>query len=181
MGEGCIAWISSGGIADPYVVFARTGEAPGAKGLSAFIVNGDNPGLSIAERIEVIAPHPLARARLRQPAVSAADPIGKRGDGFKIAMATLDVFRTTVGAAALGFARRALARNAQARRVPQLFGAPLGDLQMVQGHLADMSARDRRRGASRLSRRLDQGRRARRASRAKPRWQSSTPPKRRSA
>ncbi|MBI1204059.1 MAG: acyl-CoA dehydrogenase [Rhodopseudomonas sp.] len=136
-GEKC--WISNGGIADLYVVFARTGEAPGARGLSAFIVAGDNPGLSIAERIEVIAPHPLARLTFKNCRVSADSLIGKAGDGFKIAMATLDVFRTTVGAAALGFARRALDETLSRARNRHLFGAPLGDLQMVQGHIADMA------------------------------------------
>src|SRR5215471_17625103 len=105
--EGEKTWISNGGIADLYIVFARTGEAPGAKGLSAFIVRGDNPGLSVAERIETIAPHPLARLGFKNCRVDAADLVGANGDGFKIAMATLDVFRTSVGAAALGFARRA--------------------------------------------------------------------------
>src|SRR6185503_19675245 len=109
--DGEKTWISNGGIADLYVVFARTGEAPGARGLSAFIVAGDNPGLSIAERIEVIAPHPLARLAFKNCQVGADALIGAPGDGFKIAMATLDVFRTTVGAAALGFARRALAET----------------------------------------------------------------------
>jgi len=104
-------WISNGGIADLYVVFARTGEAPGAKGLSAFVVRGDNPGLSVPERIEMIAPHPLARLVFKNCRVDAADLIGVSGDGFKIAMATLDVFRTSVGAAALGFARRAFAET----------------------------------------------------------------------
>lgn len=136
-GEKC--WISNGGIADLYVVFARTGEAPGARGLSAFIVAGDNPGLSIAERIEVIAPHPLARLTFNNCRVSADSLIGKAGDGFKIAMATLDVFRTTVGAAALGFARRALDETLKRAQNRHLFGAPLGDLQMVQGHIADMA------------------------------------------
>ena len=136
-GEKC--WISNGGIADLYVVFARTGEAPGARGLSAFIVEGANPGLSITERIEVIAPHPLARLTFKNCRVSADALIGKAGDGFKIAMATLDVFRTTVGAAALGFARRALDETLTRAATRNLFGAPLGDLQMVQGHIADMA------------------------------------------
>ncbi len=116
-GEKC--WISNGGIADLYVVFARTGEAPGARGLSAFIVEGGNPGLSIAERIEVIAPHPLARLAFKNCRVPADALIGKAGDGFKIAMATLDVFRTTVGAAALGFARRALDETLKRAATPQ--------------------------------------------------------------
>lgn len=137
--DGEKTWISNGGIADLYVVFARTGEAPGAKGLSAFIVEGSNPGLSITERLEVIAPHPLARIGLKNCRVPASALIGKPGDGFKIAMATLDVFRTTVGAAALGFARRALDETVNRAGSRQLFGAPLGELQMVQGHIADMA------------------------------------------
>ena len=136
-GEKC--WISNGGIADLYVVFARTGEAPGARGLSAFIVEGANPGLSVAERIDVIAPHPLARLTFKNCRVPADALIGKPGEGFKIAMATLDVFRTTVGAAALGFARRALDETVKRAATRNLFGAPLGDLQMVQGHIADMA------------------------------------------
>jgi acyl-CoA dehydrogenase len=103
-------WISNGGIADLYIVFARTGEAPGARGISTFIVRGDNPGLRIAERIEVMAPHPLARLEFKNCHVDADALIGNPGDGFKIAMATLDVFR-----------------------------APLSELQMVQGHIADMA------------------------------------------
>jgi acyl-CoA dehydrogenase len=137
--DGEKTWISNGGIADLYVVFARTGEAAGARGLSAFIVRGDNPGLSVAERIEVMAPHPLARLSFKDCRVGADDLIGAPGDGFKIAMATLDVFRTSVGAAALGFARRALAETLKRARSRELFGAPLSELQMVQGHIADMA------------------------------------------
>jgi acyl-CoA dehydrogenase len=132
-------WISNGGIADLYVVFARTGEGPGAKGISAFIVPSDLAGFSIAERIAVIAPHPLARIRFEQARVPATAMIGTPGEGFKIAMATLDVFRTTVGAAALGFARRALDETTGRARERRLFGAPLSDLQMVQAHIADMA------------------------------------------
>jgi acyl-CoA dehydrogenase len=137
--DGEKTWISNGGIADLYIVFARTGEAAGAKGLSAFIVRGDNPGLSVAERIEVMAPHPLARLSFTDCRVGADDLVGAPGDGFKIAMATLDVFRTSVGAAALGFARRALAETLRRARNRELFGAPLSELQMVQGHIADMA------------------------------------------
>lgn len=137
--DGEKTWISNGGIADFYVVFARTGEAPGARGLSAFIVPGDAPGLTIAERLEVIAPHPLARLAFKDCRVPASAMIGKPGEGFKIAMATLDVFRTTVGAAALGFARRALHEAAKRAATRELFGAPLAKLQMVEGHLADMA------------------------------------------
>lgn len=132
-------WISNGGIADVYCVFARTGEAPGARGISAFIVPADSPGLIIAERIDVVAPHPLARLSFNDVRVPASALIGKAGDGFKMAMSVLDVFRSTVGAAALGFARRALDESVSRVRERELFGAPLFDLQMVQGHIADMA------------------------------------------
>ena len=137
--DGEKTWISNGGIADFYVVFARTGDAPGARGLSAFIVTPDTPGFSVAEKIAVIAPHPLARLSFERCRVGADAMIGRPGEGFKIAMATLDVFRTTVGAAALGFARRALAETLQRTTARKLFGAPMSELQMVQGHLADMA------------------------------------------
>jgi acyl-CoA dehydrogenase len=137
--DGEKTWISNGGIADVYVVFARTGEAPGAKGLSAFVVPGDVSGLSVAERLDVIAPHPLARLKFDAVRVPAAAMIGAPGEGFKIAMATLDVFRSTVGAAALGFARRALEETVTRASTRQLFGGQLADLQMVQGHIADMA------------------------------------------
>jgi acyl-CoA dehydrogenase len=132
-------WISHGGIADLYVVFARTGEAPGAKGISAFVVPADVEGLSIVERIEVVAPHPLARMRFKDARVPATAMIGKPGEGFRIAMATLDVFRTTVGAAALGFARRALDEAIGRARERRLFGGTLSDLQMVQASIAEMA------------------------------------------
>ncbi|MGD8325790.1 MAG: acyl-CoA dehydrogenase family protein [Sphingomonadales bacterium] len=132
-------WISNGGIADFYVVFARTGGAPGAKGLSAFIVDANTDGLSIAERIDVIAPHPLATLRFENCFVPKSAQIGSNGDGFRIAMATLDIFRSTVGAAALGFARRALDEALNRTTTRQLFGAPLSDMQMTQGALAEMA------------------------------------------
>jgi len=132
-------WISNGGIADLYVVFARTGEAPGAKGLSAFLVPGDVAGLEVVERLEAIAPHPLARLRFNDVRVPAGALIGSSGAGFKIAMSVLDVFRSTVGAAALGFARRALDETLARTSERQVGGAPLADLQMVQGHIADMA------------------------------------------
>jgi acyl-CoA dehydrogenase len=132
-------WISNGGIADFYCVFARTGEAPGAKGISAFLMPADAPGLYIAERLEVIAPHPLARLRLSDVRLPASALIGAPGDGFRIAMAVLDVFRSTVGAAALGFARRALDETLARASRRELFGAPMSELQMVQGHIADMA------------------------------------------
>jgi acyl-CoA dehydrogenase len=136
--DGEKTWISNGGIADFYVTFARTGE-PGAKGLSAFIVPSGTVGLSTAERIEVIAPHPLARLGFAGCHIPVSARIGNEGDGFRIAMATLDVFRATVGAAALGFARKALDLALERAASRQLFGAPLADLQLVQGHLADMA------------------------------------------
>lgn len=137
--DGEKTWISNGGIADVYTVFARTGEAPGAKGLSVFIVPADTPGLEIAERLEVVAPHPLARLVFNGCRVPASAMIGKPGDGFRIAMSVLDVFRSTVAAAALGFARRALDESLTRVSERQLFGAPMSDLQMVQGHIAEMA------------------------------------------
>jgi acyl-CoA dehydrogenase len=138
--DGSKTWISNGGIADHYVVFARTGEAPGAKGLSAFVVDADAPGLSVAERIEVIAPHPLAKLRFEGVRVPLANRLGEPGDGFKVAMATLDVFRSTVGAAALGFARRALHETVERAASRKLFGAPLAELQLTQGAIADSAS-----------------------------------------
>jgi len=132
-------WISNGGIADVYTVFARTGEAPGARGISAFVVPADTPGFAVAERLEVVAPHPLARLSFDGVRVPASAVIGRPGEGFRIAMSVLDVFRPTVGAAALGFARRALDETVSRVRGRELFGAPLFDLQMVQGHVADMA------------------------------------------
>ncbi|MCV6603726.1 MAG: acyl-CoA dehydrogenase family protein [Porticoccaceae bacterium] len=131
-------FISNGGIADFYVVFARTSD-DGARGLSAFIVDGKSEGLEIAERIEVIAPHPLARLRFNNLRVPKANLLGEMGQGFKIAMATLDVFRTTVGAAALGFARRALDEALARTTQRQLFAAPMADLPGVQTQLAEMA------------------------------------------
>jgi acyl-CoA dehydrogenase len=135
--DGEKTWISNGGIADHYVVFARSGEAPGAKGLTAFVVDAGTPGLIVAERIEVIAPHPLARLSFDGVRVPLANRLGKGGEGFKVAMATLDIFRSTVGAAALGFARRALHETLEHASTRNLFGAPLADLQMTQGAIAD--------------------------------------------
>jgi acyl-CoA dehydrogenase len=137
--DGEKTWISNGGIADFYVVFARTEEGAGAKGLSAFLVPADVIGLSIAERIDVIAPHPLARVRFEQVRVPRSALIGAPGEGFKIAMATLDVFRATVGAAALGLARRALDEAIARVNARELFGGTLSYLQMVQASIAEMA------------------------------------------
>jgi acyl-CoA dehydrogenase len=135
--NGAKTWISNGGIADHYVVFVRSGEGPGAKGLSAFMVDSDTPGLSIVERIDVIAPHPLATLKFDGCRVPVTNRLGAPGEGFKVAMATLDIFRSTVGAAALGFARRALHETVEHAATRKLFGAPLGDLQMTQATIAD--------------------------------------------
>lgn len=132
-------WISNGGIADMYVVFARTGEAPGARGISAFIVDADLPGFEIAERIDVIAPHPLARLRFTDCRVPVSKRLGEAGKGFKVAMATLDIFRTSVAAAALGFARRALDEALARATSRKMFGKTLADFQLTQAKLAQMA------------------------------------------
>jgi alkylation response protein AidB-like acyl-CoA dehydrogenase len=132
-------WISNGGIADFYVVFCRTGEAPGPRGISAFIVDADTPGLHIEERIEVIAPHPLARLRFDNCRVPLDKRIGAPGEGFKVAMRTLDVFRTSVAAAALGFARRALDEALQRATRRRMFNQTLADFQLTQAKLAQMA------------------------------------------
>jgi acyl-CoA dehydrogenase len=137
--DGEKTWISNGGLADFYTVFARTGEAPGARGLSAFVVDDGTPGLRVAERIPVLAPHPLARLEFDGCFVPATQRIGEPGEGFKVAMATLDVFRSTVGAAALGFARRALDEALGRVAERELFGAPMAELPLVQAKLADMA------------------------------------------
>jgi acyl-CoA dehydrogenase len=155
--DGEKTWISNGGIADFYVVFARdadvrllngstgggAGEAPratrGAKGISAFIVDADTPGFEIAERIDVIAPHPLARLRFTACRVPLAQRIGAAGEGFKLAMRTLDVFRTSVAAAALGFARRALDEALARATSRKMFGGVLADFQLTQAKLAQMA------------------------------------------
>lgn len=133
-------WISNGGIADFYVLFARTGEAPGAKGITALVVEAGTPGLEIAERIQVIAPHPLARLTFRNCRIPAAQRLGEAGQGFKVAMATLDVFRTSVAAAATGFARRALEEALRRATTRKMFGQTLADFQLTQAKLAEMAA-----------------------------------------
>lgn len=137
--DGEKTWISNGGIADLYVLFARTGEAPGARGLSAFLMPANTPGLTIAERLDTIAPHPLARLKMDRMILPETAMIGGPGEGFKLAMSVLDIFRPTVGAAALGMARRALDETLARARGRKIQGQPLAELQMVQGHLADMA------------------------------------------
>ena len=136
--DGAKTYISNGGIADFYVLFARTGEAPGARGVSAFIVDAGLEGLDDSERIQVIAPHPLATLKFNAMRLPADALLGDRGRGFAQAMATLDVFRTTVGAAALGFARRALDEATQRALTRQSMGATLADNAIVQAMLAEM-------------------------------------------
>jgi acyl-CoA dehydrogenase len=137
--DGEKTWISNGGIADVYTLFARTGEAPGARGISAFVIFPDDPGFSIAERIDVVAPHPLATLRFTGCRIPASHRLGAPGGGFKLAMQTLDIFRASVAAAALGFARRALDEALSHAKSRHMFGATLGDLQLTQAALGDMA------------------------------------------
>jgi acyl-CoA dehydrogenase len=132
-------WISNSGIADFYTVFARTGEAPGSKGISCFIVEADSPGFAVTERIELVAPHPLGTLSFNDCRIPAANLVGEAGRGFGIAMATLDVFRSTVAAAALGMARRAMDETLAHVSTRELFGGTLSELQLVQGKLSDMA------------------------------------------
>ncbi|HWI82080.1 acyl-CoA dehydrogenase family protein [Ramlibacter sp.] len=137
--DGVKTWISNGGIADFYVVFARTGEAAGSRGISAFIVDAGTPGLDIAKRIDVIAPHPLAQLRFTNCRVPLTQRVGQPGEGFKVAMRTLDVFRTSVAAAALGFARRALDEALHRATTRRMFNQTLADFQLTQAKLAQMA------------------------------------------
>ncbi|KGD87328.1 MULTISPECIES: acyl-CoA dehydrogenase family protein [Rhizobium/Agrobacterium group] len=138
--DGEKTWISNGGIADVYTVFVRTGEAPGTRGISAFVVFADDPGFSIAERIEVVAPHPLATIRFENCRIPASRMLGSPGEGFKIAMRTLDIFRASVAAAALGFAKRALDEAVAYAKARPMFGNHLSDLQLTQAAFGDMAA-----------------------------------------
>lgn len=137
--NGSKTWISNGGIADFYVVFARSGEAEGARGISAFIVDADTPGFSVPERIQVIAPHPLGLLRFDNCRIPLSQRIGAAGEGFKVAMRTLDVFRTSVAAAALGFARCALSEGLQRATTRKMFQQTLADFQLTQAKLAQMA------------------------------------------
>jgi acyl-CoA dehydrogenase len=137
--DGVKTWISNGGIADQYVVIARLGDAPGAKGLAAFVVPATAEGFSVAERIEIIAPHPLATLRFDGCRVPRDHLIGAPGQGFRIAMANLDVFRSTVGAAALGFARRALDEALERTRARRVFGEKLSEFQITRQKIGEMA------------------------------------------
>ena len=138
--DGEKTWISNGGIADVYCVFARTGEAAGTRGISAFVVHAGTPGFEIAERLHVIAPHPLARLRFAGCRVPKSQLLGVPGEGFKLAMRTLDIFRASVAAAALGFARRALDEALAHAKSRTMFGQHLADFQLTQATLGDMAA-----------------------------------------
>ena len=138
--NGCKTWISNGGIADFYCVFARTAMTPGTRGISAFVVPADVSGLIIAERIEVIAPHPLARLEFTNCRLPPDALLGAEGEGFALAMRTLDIFRASVAAAALGFARRALDEAVSRARQRRMFGGTLADLQLTQLKLGEMAA-----------------------------------------
>ncbi|RAI45347.1 acyl-CoA dehydrogenase family protein [Rhodoplanes roseus] len=137
--DGEKTWISNGGIADVYTVFARSGEAPGTRGISAFVVFPDDPGFSVTERIDVIAPHPLATIRFEGCRIPAERRLGTPGEGFKIAMRTLDIFRASVAAAGLGFARRALDEALAYAPRRKMLGGRLADLQLTQAALGDMA------------------------------------------
>lgn len=132
-------YISNGGIADFYLTFARTGEGEGARGLSAFIVPADAPGLNVEQRIEVIAPHPLARLKYEEVRLPSDAIVGEPGEGFRIGMETLNLFRVTVGAAALGFARRALAEAVSFVCDRRLGNATLADNAVTQATLGEMA------------------------------------------
>ncbi len=136
--EGVKTWISNAGVADFYVVFARTGGA-GKEGLSAFVVDAGNPGLVVSERIRVLSPHPLGTLTLRECWVPEGQRVGEEGQGYEVAMRTLDVFRTTVGAAAVGFARRALREAVRYVEGRVAFGQVLSRFQLVREKLAQMA------------------------------------------
>ena len=137
--DGIKTWISNAGIADFYCVFARTGEAPGSRGISAFVVDAGTPGLEVVERIPVMAPHPLGTLRFSDCRVPADALLGAPGEGFKIAMRNLDIFRTSVAAASLGFARRALDEALGRATRRRMLGQTLADFQLTQAALADMA------------------------------------------
>ncbi|HYL18535.1 MAG TPA: acyl-CoA dehydrogenase family protein, partial [Burkholderiales bacterium] len=136
--DGTKTWISNGGIAHFYTIIARSGEAPGAKGLTAFVVDAGTAGLEVAERIDVTAPHPLATLRFHACRIPVANRLGEAGQGFKVAMETLDIFRASVAAAALGFARKALDEAVLRARGRRMFGQVLADFQLTQAAIADM-------------------------------------------
>ena len=168
--DGEKTWISNGGIADVYCLFVRTGEAPGARGISGFVVFPDDPGFSIAERIDVIAPHPLATLRFENCRIPASRRLGAPGGGFKVAMQTLDIFRASVAGAALGFAKRALDEALASRSRTKNVRGDAGRSATDAGRARRHGDRDRRRGAADLSRRLAPRRAEAADDEAKRRW-----------
>jgi acyl-CoA dehydrogenase len=138
--NGSKTWISNGGIADYYCVFAKTDPQAGTRGITAFIVDATAPGLDASEHIEVMAPHPLATLRFEQCQILASAQLGELNGGFKLAMRTLDIFRASVAAAALGMARRALAEAVAYARARPMFGQRLADFQLTQAKLGEMAA-----------------------------------------
>lgn len=137
--DGVKSWISNGGIADQYIVIARTEDIPGAKGLSAIVVDANTPGLSIESRINIISPHPIATIRFDGCRVPRSQLLGRPGEGFKMAMSTLDIFRTSVGAAAVGLARRALDETVERVRGRRMFGKQMSEMDTIRMKVADMS------------------------------------------
>jgi acyl-CoA dehydrogenase len=137
--DGVKTWISNGGIASQYIVIARTEDIPGAKGLSAILVDADTPGLSIESRIDIISPHPLATIRFDRCRVPRSQLLGEPGEGFKMAMSTLDIFRTSVGGAAVGLARRALDETVERMRGRRMFGKQMSEMDTVRMRVADMA------------------------------------------
>lgn len=137
--NGAKTLISNAGMADHYLVVARTGEAPGARGLTMFLVDADTPGLHVSDPIEFIAPHPAASLRFEECKIPVANRIGEAGQGFKAAMAAFDIFRPSVGAAGVGLARRALNETLAHTEQRRLFGKPMHGLEGVQMALADMA------------------------------------------
>ncbi|MGR3425070.1 MAG: acyl-CoA dehydrogenase family protein [Sagittula sp.] len=138
--NGAKTWTSNAGIADVYIVFARTGDAPGAKGLSAFLVEADTPGLTVGEQIVITEPHPMASVSFENCRVPASAMLGQSGEGFRVAMSTLDVFRTTVGAFGVGLARRAFDETVSRMKQRELYGQRMSEMPTVQMIVAEMHA-----------------------------------------
>ncbi len=138
--DGSKTWISNGGIADYYCVFAKTEPKAGTRGITAFIVDANTPGLDDSDHIEVMAPHPLATLQFTQCTIPASAQLGELNGGFKLAMRTLDIFRASVAAAALGMARRALAEAISYAQNRPMFGQRLADFQLTQAKLGEMAA-----------------------------------------
>ena len=139
--NGSKAWISNAGIADFYLVFCRTEKEPGAKGLTAFVVDANSEGLEVTEKIELLAPHPIGTLRFRNVKIPTTQMVGSPGEGFKVALETLDLFRCTVGAAALGFARSAMEQAVNRSMERKAYGHPLSDFQLTQQKIADMAVK----------------------------------------